>query len=197
MALEEAAPHSYNGRAGDKEMVAVRILVKLLVSMGLAIVALAGGAVQAGAAIPVGPHQYFTGVVNGVDGSTVDPISIQMDCFGPVTPGETGHPMSGQTLAVHQLFPPGTTGGSLGNTGTDSRIEVFFGALPPSTALPTVPTASTASSPTTFTRYDKPRRLPTSLTLPCSGTGTAEFVPVPVVPPSQADAVPVQYVSRP
>jgi hypothetical protein len=153
----------------------------------VSVMSVAGGAVRAGAGGPVGPHQYFAGVINGVDGNTVTPISIQMACFGPLRPGETGHPLGGQTLAVHQLYPPATIGNSLGQTGKDSMIGVFFGAPPPSAGGSTV----------TFTRYDQAKRLPTSLTLPCSGTGAVEFVPIPVVPPSRSESVPVQYVSQP
>jgi hypothetical protein len=135
----------------------------------------------------VGPDQYFTGVVNGTNGNTVSPIPIQMACFGPVHPGQTGHPLKGQTLAVHQLFPPSTVPPSLGATGDDSEIGVFFNAPPP-TAAPTAPV---------FTRYDKTKHLSTKLTLPCSGTGTVWFTPIPVVPPSESAAVPVEYVSQP
>src|ERR1700733_9139528 len=91
-------------------------------------------ALPAGALGKVGHKQYFTGVINGTDGNTATPIPIQMACFGPLTPGETGHPMAGQTLAVHQLFPPASSGGSLGYTGKDSEIEVLFQAPPGATA---------------------------------------------------------------
>jgi len=150
--------------------------------------ALASGPALAG---PVGPKQYFTGVINGKDGNTITPITIMMACAGPVRPGETGHPVAGQTLAVHQLFPPAATG-SVGQTGNDSEIGVFFGAPPP---------AGTAARPATstpvFTRYDRPKPLPTSLTLPCAGTGTVWFVPIPVVPPSRAATAPVRFVGQP
>ncbi len=148
----------------------------------------------AGAAHKVGPDQYFTGVINGTDGNTITPIPIQMACFGPSTPGETGHPLSGQTLAVHQLFPP-STDSSLGETGNDSTIEVFFGALPPAGA--TASTSKTASKPVSFTHYDKTKALPTKLTHPRSGTGTVYFVPIPVVPPSESQGVPVQFEPQP
>src|SRR5450631_1208363 len=82
----------------------------------------------------VGPKQYFTGVINGQDGNTTIPITIEMACFGPLHPGQTGHPAAGQTLAVHQLFPPAPTAGSLGQTGSNSEIGVFFIAPPPGTA---------------------------------------------------------------
>ena len=168
----------------------------LAVGLSLALVAVAapaGGAAPAGAASKIGPQQFFTGVVNGTAGNTVSPIPIEVGCFGPVTPGETGHPLGGQTLSVHQLFPPVATS-SLGRTGDDSTIDVFFGAPPPATARAS---AKATSKTVSFRRYDKVRDIPTTLTLPCGGTGTVWFVPIPVVPPSQAQAVPVQFESQP
>lgn len=148
-------------------------------------VVLQAGPAQAG---PVRPKQYFTGVINGKPGNTTIPIPIKMACAEPVVPGETGHPLGGQTLAVHQLFPP--VSGSLGYTGNDSMIGVFFTAPPPAAAQPG------ATTPV-FTRYDRPKPLPTSLTLPCAGTGTVYFAPIPVVPPSRSATVPVRYVGQP
>jgi hypothetical protein len=148
-------------------------------------------ALPAGAASNVGPKQYFTGVVNGHNGNTVVPIAIRMACFGAVRPGETGHPMAGQTLAVHQLFPPTATAGSLGFTGNDAEIGVFFNAPPPAAQSGAVTTTPI------FRRYDVSKRLPTSLTLPCAGSGTVYFVPIPVIPPSRAATVPVTFVGQP
>jgi len=161
-----------------------------VLSLGLVVTAALGPG--AGAAGTVGPQQYFTGVINGTDGNTANPITIRMACFGPLHPGQTGHPMGGQTLAVHQLFPPSQATGSLGYTGDDAVIDVFFHAPPPAAAR----VRASAQTPV-FTRYDKPRRLPTSITLPCAGTGTVWFSPIPVVPPSQSATVPVQYVGQP
>lgn len=148
---------------------------------GLAVAAVIAGLLQAGPAQAgsVGPKQYFTGVINGKDGNTTIPITIRMFCPGPAS---TGHPLAGQTLAVHQLFPPAA--GALGYTGRGSRIEVFFSAPPP---------AGPPAAPPAFTRYDRPKPLPTSLTLPCSGTGTVYFTPIPVIPPSTSATVPVTY----
>ena len=159
--------------------------------LGLAVVAFAAVGLPAQAGT-VGPKQFFTGVINGKDGNTTTPITIMMACAGPSRPGQTGHPVAGQTLAVHQLFPPAATAGSLGRTGNDSQIGVFFNAPPPDTAG-TRPAAGTP----VFARYDKPKPLPTSLVLPCAGTGTVWFTPVPVVPPSQSATVPVRYVGQP
>ncbi len=147
-------------------------------------------ALPAGAAGTVGPKQYFTGVINGKNGNTAIPITIWMACFGAIRPGQTGHPMGGQTLAVHQLFPPAATVGSLGYTGNDSEIGVFFNAPPPAAA-------GAGTGTPMFLRYDTPQPLPTSVTLPCGGTGTVWFTPIPVVPPSRSAAVPVRYVGQP
>ena len=160
------------------------------VALGLMILAGSVMVLPAGAAVRVGPDQFFTGVVNGHDGNTATPIAIRMACFGPLTPGETGHPMAGQTLAVHQLFPPTATGPSLGFTGNDAEIGVFFNAPPP------VRPGDVTTTPI-FLRYDVSKRLPTSLTLPCAGTGTAFFTPIPVVPPSRTASVPVEFVGQP
>jgi hypothetical protein len=158
--------------------------------LGLAVAAVIAVGLQAGPAQagPVGPKQYFTGVINGKPGNTTTPITIKMACAGPIRPGQTGHPLPGQTLAVHQLFPPAP--GSLGYTGDDSKIGVFFNAPPPAVAQPG------ATTPV-FTRYDRPRPLPTSLTLPCAGTSTVFFTPIPVVPPSRSATVPVRYMGQP
>jgi hypothetical protein len=154
--------------------------------LGLAAVAVIAVGLQAGPAQAgsVGPKQYFTGVINGKDGNTTIPIKIKMACTGTL---QTGHPRAGQTLAVHQLFPPASS--SLGYTGKDSMIGVFFAAPPPGAGQANAMTRM-------FTRYDRPQPLPTSLTLPCAGTGTVWFSPIPVVPPSRAAAVPVRFVSQ-
>jgi hypothetical protein len=160
--------------------------------LGLTAVACAALGLPSAQAGTVGPKQYFTGVINGKDGNTTTPIAIMMACAGPIRTGQTGHPVAGQTLGVHQLFPPAATAGSLGRTGDDSQIGVFFGAPPPDTAG-----AGAAAGTVVFTRYDKPKPLPTSLTLPCAGTGTVWFTPIPVVPPSRSATVPVRFVSQP
>lgn len=156
------------------------------------------GVVAVGTALPtgaigtagkVGPKQYFTGVVDSQDGNITTPIVIRMDCVRPVSSGETGHPIAGQTLAVHQLFPPTRASSGLGYTGSDSQIG-FFTVLPPSGSTPRA-----SSDAVVFKRYDESEPLPTSLSLPCSGGGHFFFVPTPVVPPSQSQSVPVDFVT--
>lgn len=169
-----------------------RLRQAIAVTAGLTIFALAAAALPASASSRVGPKQYFTGVINGTDGNTATPITIRMACFGPVRPNQTGHPMGGQTLAVHQLFPPTSTAGSIGNTGSDFEIGVFFNAPPPASAG-----APPATVTPLFKNYDRSKPLPTSLTLPCGGTGTVWFTPIPVIPPSQSASVPVRFVGQP
>jgi hypothetical protein len=189
--LDGSLLSSQNGGEDNQEVSVVSFISRATVTVGVVIVGAVALAMPAGAASKVGPHQFFAGVINGTDGNTSVPITIKMACFGPLRPGQTGHPLGGQTLAVHQLFPPTATDGSLGNTGDGSTIGVFFHAPPPS-ASPMTTTDSVS-----FTRYDKTKNLPTSVTLPCTGTGTVWFVPIPVVPPSQSEGVPVRFVSQP
>ncbi len=184
----QVAPWERADGGGGAEM---RNLYRATGAVVLVLVATAAVAAPVGAIGKVAPEQYFTGVINGTDGNTADPITIRMACAGPLSPGQTGHPVRGQTLAVHQLFPPTPAPGSLGYTGDGSEIGVFFHTPPPARS-----DARTPKTPT-FVRYDKPRLLSTALTLPCAGTGTVWFSPFPAVPPSVSASVPVQFVSRP
>src|ERR1700719_1497387 len=100
-------------------MASVRNLRRSSVVLGLTVLACGSMSLPA-MAHAGGPMQFFTGGINGTDCNTVNPITIKMACYGAIHPGETGHPLRGQTLAVHQLFPPSP--GSLGQTGNDSEI---------------------------------------------------------------------------
>ena len=133
---------------------------------------------------PIKPHQYFIGLVNGSTGRP-NPAVIQMACFGAIMPGETGHPMPGQTIAVRRVPPSPKVGLTGANTNS---IGAFFGVLPPS------PVAS-SSSWVDFTTYGV-QPLPTSLTLPCGGSSNVNFVPIPLEP-SRLYAVPVTYAGQP
>ena len=132
----------------------------------------------------VKPHQHFIGLVNGSTGRP-NPAVIQMACFGPITPGQTGHPFAGQTVAVHRV-PPSPQAGLTGPNATS--IGVFFGTLPPS--------SGGSSSLIDFTKY-RTKPIPTSETLPCAGSSNVNFVPIPVEPGSRYFAVPVTYVGQP
>jgi len=161
-----------------------------LLAASVSVVATANAAAVVPPQGTVGPHQIFGGLVNGQSGFST-PAPIRMACFGAVRPGETGHPMSGQTVAV---IRPEAILGHFGYTGSSAtHIVAFFGPLPPSPVV--VPPTTSA---VTFTKYDLNKPIPTSLRLPCDGTGSVTFVPFPQSPPSSRDAtVHVRYQGQP
>lgn len=141
----------------------------------------------------VGPNQQFVASVNGGNGVPT-PATIRMACFGPVTPSSTGHPMAGQYVEVYR---PEVIVADLGFTGPTARtIQAFFGAPPPS---PVTPGTVSAGADVAFTRYAVRKAIPTSLTLPCSGSGDVYFVPLPGTPlgPARDAVVRVDYVGQP
>jgi hypothetical protein len=125
--------------------------------------------------------------VNGHSGSNA-PVAIRMACFGPLQPGQTGHPLPGQSVEV---LLGGATSAGPGFTGANgSSIGVFFGPPPPS--------AAPAAGLLTMHRYRVAKPIPQSLVLPCAGSGWVTFVPLPMSPPTSRDVVvPVAYVGQP
>ena len=84
----------------------------------------------------IGPNQGFVGRVNG----GFSKVTISMACFGPVVPGQTGHPMSGQTLEV--IPPPPVVYGGIHPGYTGSLATLLWrrdvrraGVEPPSRAF--------------------------------------------------------------
>jgi hypothetical protein len=124
--------------------------------------------------VPIGPNQYFTGLVNGhPPGQAV----IYVICPGPIT---HGHPTGKQPVEVRSAVPVSTT--DVGYTGSAGRRI----------------TASLSSSPTviplaTFTSYFVKQYIPTSITVPCSGTGTVTFVPSPGSPNARTATLTVTF----
>jgi hypothetical protein len=144
------------------------------VGIPLAVVLLVGAFTRlATAGFPIRPHQHFGGLVNGRRANAV----VRMACFGPIRPGQTGHPMAGQALSVIE-GPYGGFTGSLGNT-----VVARFREDP--------------SISTTFTHYNAPEPIPTSLNLPCAGSGLVVFSPEPGSPTATAATVAVNYVGQP
>jgi hypothetical protein len=130
----------------------------------------------------IGPHQHFAGSVNGSFGAPV-PAVIKVVCPGPARLGQSGHPLSGQTVEVSMAISMFSNSGFTGKNA--SSIAVFFGPPPPS---------MTGPGQVTFTRYGVPKAIPTSLNLPCSGSGVVTFVPFPESPPtSRSEGVAVDY----
>jgi hypothetical protein len=103
-------------------------------------------------------HQTFVGTVNGLASDAM----IKVLCPGPAN---SGHALSGQTLAVARTGPSSATPGSTG-----SRASAIIANL----AITDV-TASLA----TLRKYGSTAPFPTSLSLPCSGSGVVSFDPTP------------------
>ena len=130
---------------------------------------------------PVGAGQFFLGAVNGQTGQAV----IAVTCDGVTGPTATGHPVEGQTVAVHQRplsVPPDPQDGFTGSTG--KAITVSLGA----------PTSVTPANVLRF--YEAAGQIPTSLAVPCTGGGIVTFVPSPTSPTARAATVRVTFVSQ-
>lgn len=162
----------------------MRALYCTLAAFGLAAaVAPAAQAVQD--PIPVGPNYYFTAEVNGgpTPVSSAIPV-IKVVCPGPVTAGETGHPILGQTVEVDALFPPVTNPAGLGYTGSAAhQIDALFSS----------PIAAAVNPPIVLSNFFEAYPIPTTLNLPCGGTGVVSFVPIPTSQTARGVAVDVLF----
>lgn len=134
------------------------------------------GAAQAAIPDTVGPGQQFVGMVNGGNVHVV----VRMGCFGPVKPGQTGHPMEGQTLEVAKaevIRTPGYTGSRATAIVARFREDPSPGVF--------------------FSHYGVAKPIPTSLVLPCAGGGVVRFTPQPGSPTAHAARVTVSYEGQP
>jgi hypothetical protein len=161
----------------------LRALVPALAALALA--GLAAPAASADMVVPVGPDQYFTGAVNPtVATPTATPV-IKVVCPGAIYPGETGHPISGQYVEAFELLPP-VTSASVGFTGSAAtEIDVLFSGA----------TTAAANPPVVINAYSVLVPIPTSLNLPCGGSGKASFVPIPTSGTARGYAVAVEYAN--
>lgn len=152
----------------------------LLASALVAVVATAASA----SATAIGPNQYFVGDVNG---RVTSPAPIEMACFGPIYPGQTGHPLAGQYVEV---LPPDTTASSIGFTGSAAdAIDVSI-IYSQGTITRVVPVGQ-------LTSYGTKLAISTALVLPCSGSATAVFDPTPTSPTAKAADLTVDFLSQP
>jgi hypothetical protein len=157
------------------------------IAIASAAVAVVGGVLalpavaQAGS---VGPKQYFQGEVFGVVASNAQDV-IRVACASSAA--ATGHPLAGQSVAVHQIYPPVTaTPGYTGDFGTEIAANLIWSRGTISVLIPIA----------TFTSYDAPAPIPTSITVPCSGSGTMSFSPSPDPDGTgRSDSVNITFVS--
>jgi hypothetical protein len=152
----------------------------LLAPALLAVVAAAAPA----SATSIGPNQYFVADLNG---HVTSPAPLEMGCFGPISPGETGHPLAGQYVAV---LPPDTVSGSVGFTGSAAdAIDVSI-VYSQGTITHVVPVGQ-------LTSYGTKLAISTALVLPCAGSGTAVFDPTPTSPAAKAADLTVDFIGQP
>lgn len=151
----------------------------LPVAAAFATVALTGSAALAdpvGDPAPIGPNTPFIALVNGQSANTV----IAVVCPFPLTAGETGSPVSGQYVEVEPEVV--TPAGPYGFTGSaaDSVDAVFT----PASAL-----SEAVVIKDWFVRVP----LPSTLRLPCSGSGVVSFDPMPGSSTARSATVTVTY----
>ncbi|GAA1531800.1 hypothetical protein GCM10009827_056890 [Dactylosporangium maewongense] len=139
--------------------------------------AFAGGVVDPA---PIAPNNPFVGLVN----DQTPNATIRMACFGPVHIGQTGHPMDGQTVKVLPVTGPTTS--QAGYTGSAANsVLVSFGP------------ASSTTSPIVLRTWAVSAKIPTTLVLPCYGTGTVTFAPYPTSATARSATVQVTFVGQP
>jgi hypothetical protein len=131
--------------------------------------------------IPIGPNMPFHGLVNG---ATVGAV-IRVGCFGPILPGQTGHPLSGQTVEADSTPPTSTTGGFTGSAA-HSIVVTVQGS--PSGSIIVIGT---------LTSFYAPLKIPTTINLPCGGTTSVVFTPQPTSATARSSVDPVTLLSGP
>jgi hypothetical protein len=132
---------------------------------------------------PIGPNQAFEANVNGVSGGAV----VHTVCV-PNAVGAGGRPKPGQYVQAKKAKVVPATDiepSPFGFTGDATSIVVTTQPTGPSTT----PTPSTSASGSTailvvatLNKWGKKAPIPTSLPVPCSGTGTFAFRPVASAP---------------
>lgn len=141
----------------------------------LGAIAVVGLAASTGNAVidpaPIGPNQFFTGDVNGASANG----TITTDCVGPVVPGQTGHPVGNQYVAVN---PGGASGSavSVGFTGSlGNSVDVRL-------VLPISPGPAQGIDLGVLHDYVVRLPIPTDITVPCNGPADVVFIPQPNSP---------------
>lgn len=150
----------------------------LLVAIGVLAggVTAGAGVASADAVIPIGPHQAFHGLVNGVS----EDAQIKVVCPGPASAGQMGHPLAGQTVAVAPGPDPTFPGGYTGAQG------VYVGVGYPN---------AFSASQGLLRYYNAPQPIPTNISLPCAGTFAVSFEPLPGSDGAKPDVIAVEFVN--
>jgi hypothetical protein len=148
----------------------------------LALAAVAAPAASADAIqdpIPIGPNTFFTATVNGASSQAV----VKVVCPGPASPGQVGHPVSGQQVEAQAVVPP--TWSVTGYTGSAAN-SIVASFSPPSTSY---------SGAIVLTSFFAPAKIPVTLLLPCYGSGSVTFTPRPTSSTARSYSVSVVFVN--
>jgi hypothetical protein len=114
---------------------------------------------------PVGPRQHYIGLVNAEHTGAI----IYVVCPGPAS--RSGPPAGGQTVAVRKVLSGGGYTGSFAH-----EIWARFG--------------NDQVHVVGFTAYNVDKPIPTSLRLPCQGTGSVTFTTCSGTQPCAANSKP-------
>jgi hypothetical protein len=124
--------------------------------------------------VPIGHNQYFSGYVNGhPPGAAV----IDVACPAGAT---TGHPLGKQPVEVK----PVTVASTVDYGFTGSKGDKITASLSSATAGTII---------LSFTSYYVKKDIPTSIDVPCSGTGTVLFAPSPTSKTAMTARLPVTF----
>ncbi|MDQ1392763.1 MAG: hypothetical protein QOF30_1740 [Acidimicrobiaceae bacterium] len=149
----------------------MRLVARPFVVVTVIVVALlAGGSAAAGANEVIRPDEHFIGLVNG---SNVQAVVYTL-CPGPLWPGRTGPVASGQNLAVARV------GAGHGFTGLFSQVYAWF----------VQDSSASAPDQVKLAKYGTQRQVPSSVRVPCDGTGRVEFSSCPYLAPCAFGWVP-------
>jgi hypothetical protein len=150
----------------------------------VAVVALGGTANAVIDPAPIGPNSFFTGDVNGASQNGI----IKTGCAGPVQPGQKGHPVGGQFVAVI----PGASSSanvSVGFTGSvGNEVTVYL-------ETPTSASPIGIALIGTLRDYVVHLTIPTGIFVPCNGPADVVFVPGPPSATAKSAVVHVSLIS--
>ena len=125
---------------------------------------------------PISPGQHFAGRVNGQTSTA----TVHTVCPGPGSQGQLGSIASGQTVSVYRISS------GRGYTGVFSQVYAWF----------VQNQSRNGHHAVTITTYRTNVALPTSVRVPCDGTGRVEFSSCPYLAPCAAGWVPAYVKVR-
>jgi hypothetical protein len=153
-----------------------RVVRISLVGLAATTIALLPVAPAASAGPPIRAGQHFLGLVNG---SHRDPV-VKTVCPGPVSSTRTGPVAGNQTMSVVHVRK------GHGYTGLFDSVYAWF--------QPT--TAKATPTQLRFRNYATPKLIPSSIRVPCGGSGTVVFSSCPYLAPCAAGWVTTNVTVR-